>query len=121
MARYLFLLHQEDANLGSLSESDKAMFLSKFVTWTEGLKAKGHLSGVERLKPGNGGSTVRKKRDTVVVDGPYAEMREVVVGLYIVEASDADVANALAGECPLVSFGGAVEVREVDVFPVRAS
>lgn len=118
MARYLFLLHREDADFDCLTQTERDSLMSSFVAWTESLKARGHLAGVERLRP-DGGSTVRKKRDVVVVDGPYAEMRELVSGLYIVEAAGDDEANRIAGECPLVAIGGCVEVRAIDGFPVR--
>ncbi len=118
MAKYLFLLHP-DGVLGELSTSEKEALFSRFVVWSESLKARGHLLGVESLMD-SGGHTVRKKRDAVVVDGPYAEMKEVVSGLFIVDATDAATAQRLAGECPLVAIGGSVEIREVSDFPVRA-
>jgi hypothetical protein len=118
VARYLFLLHREDANLDCLTQTERDSLMSNFVAWTQSLKARGQLAAVERLTP-DGGSTVRKKRDVVVVDGPYAEMRELVSGLYIVEAKDQDEANRIAGECPLIAIGGSVEVRAIDSFPVR--
>ena len=87
------------------------------MTWSESLKARGHLVGVERLAPA-GGHTVRK-RDVVVVDGPYAEMRELVNGLYIIDAATADDAHRLAAECPSLAIGGSIEVREIVDFPVK--
>jgi hypothetical protein len=119
MARYLFLLHRDEADFDCLTEGERGALMTSFVAWTESLKARGQLEAVERLAP-DGGTTVRKKRDVVVVDGPYAEMRELVSGLYIVEAASQDEANRIAAECPLVAIGGAIEVRAIDTFPVRA-
>jgi hypothetical protein len=117
MGRYLLLLHRGDADFDCLTEGERGELMSSFVAWTESLKARGVLSSVERLTP-DGGTTVRKKRDVVVVDGPYAEMRELVSGLYVVLAKDQEDANRIAAECPLVAIGGAVEVRAIDTFPV---
>jgi hypothetical protein len=114
--RYLFLLRQEDGP--ALSDDERAALFGKFVAWSESLKTRGHLAGVERLAD-YGGHTVRKKRDAVVVDGPYAEMRELVSGLFIVDVASAEEAHRLAGECPLLSVGGSIEVREIGDFPVR--
>jgi hypothetical protein len=120
MARFLFLLHPDGANLGGLSDADKAALLSKFIDWSASLRNRGCLVGVERLRMGDAGQTVRKRRDAIVVDGPYAEARECVSGLFIVEADGYADASRLAGECPLVHLGGAVEVREIDPsFPSR--
>jgi hypothetical protein len=114
--RYLFLLRSEEGP--ALSDDERAALFDKFVAWSESLKTSGRLVGVERLCDG-GGHTVRKKRDVVVVDGPYAEMRELVTGLFIVEAASAEEAQRIAGECPVVGAGGSVEVREIGDFPVR--
>jgi hypothetical protein len=120
MARYLFLLHTDGANLGELPQSEKEALFNRFVVWSESLKSRGHLRGVESLMD-SGGQTVRKKRDNVVVDGPYAEMKEMVTGLFVIEAPDPDAAHRLAAECPLLGIGGCVEVREIAPFPVRAA
>jgi hypothetical protein len=115
--RYLFLLRFEDGQ--ALTDDERTALFDRFVSWSESLKTRGHLAGVERLCDG-GGHTVRKQRDVVVVDGPYAEMRELVSGFYVVDVTSMDEAHRLAGECPLVAIGGSVEVREVGEFPVRA-
>jgi len=116
--RYLFLLRPEDGQLHALTDEERAALLGDFITWTQSLKTRGHLVAVERLKP-TGGTTVRKKRDAIVVDGPYAEMRELVSGLFIVDAAGLDQAHALARECPLLTVDGSIEVREIDDFPIK--
>lgn len=118
MAHYLFLLHPDGFDLGTMPAEDKRALFDRFVVWTESLKERGVLRGVESLMDA-GGTTVRKKRDAVVVDGPYAEMKELVTGLFVVEASSLGEAQRLAGECPILGIGGAVEVREIAPFPVR--
>ena len=118
MTQYLFLLHPDGANLGALPPGEKQALFDSFVAWSESLKARGHLRGVESLMD-TGGNTVRKRGDKVVVDGPYAEVKELVSGLFVIEAADIDAANGLAGECPLLGVGGSVEVREISPFPVR--
>ena len=115
--RYLFLLRTEGTD-EALSDDERAAMLGKFIAWSESLKARGHLAGVERLAF-DAGTTVRKKRDVVVVDGPYAEMRELISGLFVVDVASRDDAHRLAGECPIVAIGGSVEVREIGDFPVR--
>jgi len=118
MARYLLLLHPDGLNLVDLPPAEKQALFDRFVAWSESLKSRGSLLGVESLMD-DGGKTVRKKKDHVVVDGPYAEMKEVVSGLFVVEAPDDAAAQRLAAECPLLDLGGAVEVRIIAPFPVR--
>jgi hypothetical protein len=87
----------------------------RFVDWTAELDRRGKLAGVEALQ--RGGKTVRRKGASIVVDGPYAEGREAVLGYVIVEVADVDEACALAAECPHTLIGGVTEVRIVGAFP----
>ena len=59
MAKFLFLLHPDGAPLAELPAADKAALFNRFVVWSESLKTRGVLLGVESLMD-TGGSTVRK-------------------------------------------------------------
>lgn len=48
-----------------------------------------------------------------VTDGPFVDAKEIVAGLYIIEAPDLDAALAIAGTNPVLREGGGVEVRPV--------
>src|SRR5450432_4060946 len=78
----------------------KAVF-QKFVEWVADLKRRGVYAGVAGL----------------VVDGPFAEGREAVLGFVLVRVNDIDEACAIAGESPHAEVGGAMEVRMVAAFP----
>ena len=78
------------------------------------------LSGTSRLGVealAQSGKTVRRKGAGLVIDGPYAEGREAVLGFFLVRVNDLDEACALAGESPHAEIGGATEVRMLGVFP----
>ena len=47
-----------------------------------------------------------------VLDGPFAEAKEVIAGYFIIEAADIEAAVAIAARCPNAEFGS-VEVREI--------
>jgi hypothetical protein len=49
----------------------------------------------------------------LMVDGPYAEVKEIVGGYLVVKAANLDEAMKLAEACPILSIGGHVEVRAV--------
>jgi hypothetical protein len=95
-------------------ERGKALY-QRFVDWAKDLDRRGKLVGVDSLE--RGGNTVRRKGASIVVDGPYAEGREAVLGYFIVAADSFDDAVALARECPHTDIGGAVELRKVGAFP----
>ncbi|MFC4591032.1 YciI family protein [Sphaerisporangium corydalis] len=50
---------------------------------------------------------------TLMTDGPFADTKEVLGGIYLVEAADLDEAIELAARIPAARLGGAVEVRPV--------
>ncbi len=58
------------------------------------------------LKPGN-----------VVTDGPYAELKEIIGGYILVKAESLDDAMEMAKGCPVLHYGGFVEVREIEQIP----
>ena len=95
----------------------KEMF-ARFVEWTAELSARGVLHSVEGLM--REGRTVRKKGAALVVDGPYAEGREAVLGYVAVRVADLDEACRIASESPYAAFGGAIEVRIAGSFPKPA-
>src|SRR5450432_1418030 len=92
----------------------KALF-QKFVDWVADLKRRGVYAGVEGLE--QSGKTVRRKGAGLVIDGPFAEGREAVLGFILVRVKDIDEACAIAGESPHAEVGGATEVRILTAFP----
>jgi hypothetical protein len=92
----------------------KAVF-QKFVEWVADLKRRGVYAGVEGLQ--QSGKTVRRKGAGLVVDSPFAEGREAVLGFVLVRVNNIDEACAIAGESPHAEVGGAMEVRMVAAFP----
>jgi hypothetical protein len=112
------LLFRDDGIDHTLIEGDDARakaFFQKFVDWAADLDRRGKLVAVDPLL--RGGKTVRRKGASIVIDGPYAEGREAVLGYYMVRVADMDEACALAAEAPHTLAGGATEVREVGAFP----
>ena len=99
---------------GNETPGGKALF-QRFVDWAADLDRRGLLVGVDPLV--KGGRTVRKQGASIVIDGPYAEGREAVLGYFMVRVRDLDEACALAAESPHADIGGAVEVRMLGAFP----
>jgi len=55
-------------------------------------------------------------KDRTIIDGPYADAKEIVGGYYIVDAKDADQVVEIAQDFPDYDLGGTVEIREIMVF-----
>lgn len=83
--------------------------IKQWQDWMGGIAAQGKFIGTNRL--GSEGKVL--KPNSVISDGPYAEVKEIVGGYLIVKANDMNEALKLAEGCPILSIGGHVEVRDV--------
>ena len=84
----------------------------RWMEWIDGIAAKNRLVHIgNRLK--FSGKVV--KADHVIADGPYTEIKECIVGYTIVKADSLEEAGELANGCPILSLGGSVEVRQIDI------
>lgn len=77
--------------------------------WIGGIAAQGKFLSTNRLS--SEGKIL--KPNNVIVDGPYAEVKEIIGGYIIVKATNLDEAMKLAEGCPILNIGGHVEVRTV--------
>jgi hypothetical protein len=82
----------------------------------EGLAKQGRLGPVARLLPTTAAATLRKENPPLVLDGPYAETKEQLLGFYIVDCKNLDEALGVARDLGSANPGGAYEVRPVGVF-----
>jgi hypothetical protein len=99
----------------TLPESEREAILGKGLAemrdWSEELRRAGVYRTGLRLAPVPAATSLRRKGDDVLVtDGPFAETKEILGGLVVVECADLDEALAWARRCPIVQFG-TVEVR----------
>ena len=98
----------------SLSPEEIKQAIAKYSAWREGLEAEGRLAGANKLKDEGGKSLSRTNGSVRVVDGPFAEAKEVIGGYFVIEAADYEEAVEISRGCPHLAFGGRIELREVD-------
>ena len=113
MSQFLIMIRDEGVDFSQYAPAELEAMISKFVAWSKELKAKGQHVLAEKLKD-DGGRTLRVKAGKVVVNGPYADIKEMVTGIFVVDAKDYDAAVAIARGCPALTYGGSVEIREID-------
>jgi hypothetical protein len=112
----MLLFRDEGVDWAKLATDGRSKELfQKLVDWAADLKRRGVYAGVEALQ--QSGKTVRRKGAGLVIDGPFAEGREAVLGFFLVRVKDIDEACAIAAESPHVEIGGATEVRMLGAFP----
>jgi hypothetical protein len=86
---------------------------SQWADWMGSIAARGRYVGGTR--PGQEGKTVMP--GNVITDGPYAEVKEILMGLITVKAESMDEALEFAKGCPILFVGGNVEVRTTILGP----
>jgi hypothetical protein len=69
-----------------------------------------------RLLPTTAATTLRKDDPPLVLDGPYAETKEQLLGFYLVDCKDLDAALDVARDLGAANPGGAYEIRPVGHF-----
>lgn len=111
--KFMCLVYNDDALLEAMPAKEFWSFSDAHVAVDEELKRSGHSLVAEALQPAKTAKTVRVRAGKPhVTDGPYAEAKEVVGGIYLLEANDMDEAVALAARIPSASVTG-IEVRPV--------
>ena len=85
----------------------------RMLRFAEGLKARGVLRAVESLASQTEGARVQVREGrSSVVDGPFAEAKEMVGGIFVVDVATREEAVAIAAECPAAEWC-TVEVRKL--------
>lgn len=115
MPEYLMLLHEITTGFADLSARDIQGFIDGYVSWRNAVAAEGILTGGKKLCDEGGKQLMEQNGLLRVTDGPYAEAREVVVGYFSILAENYDEAIKTAGTCPILKYGGRIDIREVEL------
>src|SRR5215475_2749573 len=116
MTQYMLLLHQAP-NYNTDLPREKMMEMTKrYMSWADGLRAKGKIAGGEKLAAGGVRLLKTKDGKPVVSDGPYAELKDVVGGYFVIEAKDQAEAETIAKDCPHVAIAASnwIEIRPIE-------
>jgi hypothetical protein len=108
--------HDEKVTCAWSKEQDDAV-MAKLGGVMDKLTRQGKLGPVARLLPTTAATTLRKDREQpIVIDGPFAETKEQLLGFYIVDCQSLDEVLDIARELGAANPGGAYEIRPVGVF-----
>ena len=117
---YAILCYHDEDFVGSWSKEQDAAVMSKLAVVQNKLKKEGRLGPVARLLPTTAATTLRKDDPAIVLDGPYAETKEQLLGFYVVDCENLDAAVDVARDLGAANPGGAYEIRPVGVFDAGA-
>ena len=122
--RYAIFCYQAEGEVCAMSkEQDEAMMGELFKAQAEAQKTV-KFGPVARLMPTTAAMTVREGRELVVLDGPFAETKEQLLGFYVVDCASLDeaieAAKKLAEPRAAMGLRGALEIRPVHFFEAGA-
>jgi hypothetical protein len=112
--RFICLGYADEKMWDKLSKSEMETFMQECFAYDDLLRKAGHFVGGEALQNSPTAKTLRFRAGKVVVtDGPYAETKEQLGGLMILEARDMNEAVQLMSKHPGVRFSP-FEIRPAD-------
>ena len=118
--QYMALIYADETRWDAFSAEDKEAAYAQYRAFADDAGAAGVLVGGDELGATRDATTVRvREGDTLVTDGPYAELKEALGGYFLLECGSMDEALDWAARIPGAAHG-AVEVRPVYVDPEEA-
>jgi hypothetical protein len=110
---YAILCYHDEDTVGSWTKEQDAAVMKKLAVVQDKLTKQGRLGPVARLLPTTSATTLRKDDPPLVIDGPYAETKEQLLGFYVVDCRNLDEALDVARDLGAANPGGAYEIRPV--------
>ena len=112
--KYICLGYMNPKKWETMSEGERNAFIDECFAYDDVLRKNGHFVGGEALQGPQNATTLRFQNGKVsVTDGPYAETKEQLGGILILEAKDLNHAILLMSKHPGVR-GGSFEIRPTE-------
>jgi hypothetical protein len=114
---YAILCYDSEDVVGAWTKEQDDAALAKLAVVEQKLAKEGRLGPVVRLMPTTAATTLRKGKDTVIMDGPFAETKEVLLGFFIVDCASLEEAHQAARDfAQASSSAGCYEIRPLAIF-----
>jgi len=128
---YALLCYNSEEVIGTWTKQEDEAVMARLSAINERLIREKKLGPVARLMPTNAATTLRKTgknrrlepggEPPMVLDGPFAETKEQLLGFFVVDCANLDEALAITRELGEANPGGAYEVRPIAVYLPGAS
>lgn len=113
--KFLCLGYMEEKKWELMSKAEQDAMIEECFAYDDVLRKNGHFVGGAALQSARTARTLRWNGSKVVVtDGPYAETKELLGGVMVLEARDMNHALELMSKHPGVRLGGPFEIRPAD-------
>jgi hypothetical protein len=119
--QYAILCYHDEGAVGALTKEEDDALMAELAVVRQQLEDK--LGPVARLMPTTAATTVRAGAEPLVIDGPFAETKEQLLGFYVVDCASLEEAIEAARLllAPRMAAGlmSALEIRPISVFQPR--
>ena len=110
--KYICLGYYEPAKHAGMTEDERNAIFDECFEYDDHLRANGNWAGGEALQPPETALTLYWQNGKVATtDGPYAETKEALGGIMVLEARDMNHAIQLMAQHPAVKYGSIFEIR----------
>ncbi len=110
--KYICLGYYDKDKFDAMTEGERNAMFDACFDYDDHLRANGHWAAGEALQPAETALTVHWKNGKVAItDGPYAETKEQIGGILVLEARDMKHAQQLMAQHPALKFGSIFEIR----------
>lgn len=113
--RYAILCYNDETVTSAWTKEEDDVVMAKLEVVQERLRQEGKLGPAIRLLPTTSATTLRKAQN-LVVDGPFAETKEQLLGFYIVDVETLEDGLQVARDLGVANPGGAYELRPIALF-----
>jgi hypothetical protein len=113
--KYLCLGYHDEQLWQALPAGERQALLEESRAYEETLRRAGHCQGGTALQGAASAATLRFGGGQVsITDGPFAETKEQLGGVMILQANDLNHAIQLMSRLPCMSVGGSLEIRPIN-------
>jgi hypothetical protein len=113
--KYLCLGYHEEEMWKAIPERQREALLDETFAYADWLRASGYLIDDHALQGAATGATLRFENGRMsMTDGPFAETKEQLGGIMLLEANDLNHAIQLVSKLPCMRVGGCVELRPIN-------
>ncbi|MFI4964055.1 MAG: YciI family protein [Caulobacterales bacterium] len=113
---YALLCYNSEETVFSWSKAEDDAVMARLGVVHGRLAEQGKLGPSLRLLPTTAATTLRKSDPPMIVDGPFAETKEQLLGFYVVDCDDLEEALGVARDLGAANPGGAYEIRPLRLF-----
>lgn len=118
---YAVLAYHIEDNVQSWSPDEDAALMKDLLEVNTRLTREGKLGPAARLGPTAEAVTLRGSADAMVIDGPFAETKEQLLGFYMLNCASLDEAVAAARDLKRVNPTAVYEIRPIMLFKPGAA